>query len=142
MQFWLPDDEHMCSKHVEAWNKLIVKQQFCASSSLITEINILRCTVIKTSKWITIVAENLNLTFIDFFGSEQNYVRYYLFTALYFPFLSERYIFISENTQRTTNSRALSRYKGLHPWNRERVGKMGEIQRLERCVRNQLEILT
>ena len=32
--------EHMCSKHVEAWNKLIVKQQFCASSWLITEINI------------------------------------------------------------------------------------------------------
>ena len=22
----------MCSKHVEAWNKLIVKQKFCASS--------------------------------------------------------------------------------------------------------------
>jgi len=21
MQFWPPDDEHMCSKHVEAWNK-------------------------------------------------------------------------------------------------------------------------
>ena len=33
-----PDDEHMCSKHVEAWNKLIVKQKFCASSWLITEI--------------------------------------------------------------------------------------------------------
>jgi len=32
MQFWPPDDEHMCSKHVEAWNKLIVKQKFCASS--------------------------------------------------------------------------------------------------------------
>jgi len=31
----------MCSKHVEAWNKLIVKQTFCASSSLITEINTL-----------------------------------------------------------------------------------------------------
>ena len=30
--------EHMCSKHVEAWNKLIVKQKFCASSLLITEI--------------------------------------------------------------------------------------------------------
>jgi len=30
--------EHMCSKHVEAWNKLIVKQKFCASSWLITEI--------------------------------------------------------------------------------------------------------
>jgi len=41
MQFWLPDDEHMCSKHVEAWNKLIVKQKFCALSWLITEINIL-----------------------------------------------------------------------------------------------------
>ena len=27
MQFWPPDDEHMCSKHVEAWNKLIVKQK-------------------------------------------------------------------------------------------------------------------
>jgi len=39
MQFWPPDDEHMCSKHVEVWNKLIVKQKFCASSWLITEIN-------------------------------------------------------------------------------------------------------
>ena len=52
MKFWLPDDEHMCSKHVEAWNKLIVKQKICASSWLITEINILRCTVSKTSKFI------------------------------------------------------------------------------------------
>ena len=50
MQFWPPDDEHMCSKHVEAWNKLILKQKLCASSWLITEINILRCTVRKTSK--------------------------------------------------------------------------------------------
>ena len=39
MQFWPPDDEHMCSKHVEAWNKLIVKQKFCASSWLITEMH-------------------------------------------------------------------------------------------------------
>ena len=31
--------EHMCSKHVEAWNKLIVKQKFCASSWLITEMH-------------------------------------------------------------------------------------------------------
>ena len=38
MQFWPPDDVHMCSKHVEAWNKLIVKKQICASSWLITEI--------------------------------------------------------------------------------------------------------
>ena len=30
MQFWPPDDEHVCSKHVEAWNKLFVKQKlFC-----------------------------------------------------------------------------------------------------------------
>ena len=39
MQFRPPDDEHICSKHVEAWNILIVKQKFCASSWLITEIN-------------------------------------------------------------------------------------------------------
>jgi len=39
-----------CSKHVEAWNKLIVKQKFCASNWLLTKINILRCTVSKTSK--------------------------------------------------------------------------------------------
>ena len=50
MQSWPPDDEHMCSKHVEAWNKLIVKQQFFVSSWLITEINILRCAIRKTSK--------------------------------------------------------------------------------------------
>jgi len=52
MQFWPPDDEHMCSKHVEAWNKLIVKQKFCASSWLITEVNILRCTVSKNFKYL------------------------------------------------------------------------------------------
>ena len=51
MQFWPPDDEHMWSKHVEAWNTLIVKQTFCAWSWLFTEINILRCTVCKTSKF-------------------------------------------------------------------------------------------
>ena len=39
-----------CSKHVEAWNKLIVKQKFCAPSCLITKINIRRFTVSKTSK--------------------------------------------------------------------------------------------
>jgi len=30
---------HMCSKHVEAYNKLIIKQKFCASSWLITEMD-------------------------------------------------------------------------------------------------------
>ena len=39
MQFWPPDDEHKCSKHVEAWNKLIVKEKFCASGWLITKTN-------------------------------------------------------------------------------------------------------
>jgi len=29
MQFWPPDDEHMCSKHAEAWYKLIVKRNLC-----------------------------------------------------------------------------------------------------------------
>ena len=33
VQFWPPDDEHICSKHIEAWNKLIIK--FSASSWLI-----------------------------------------------------------------------------------------------------------
>ena len=33
VQFWPPDNDHMCSKHVEAWNKLIIK--FSASSWLI-----------------------------------------------------------------------------------------------------------
>ena len=33
VQFWPPDDEHLCSKHVEAWNKLIIK--FSSSSWLI-----------------------------------------------------------------------------------------------------------
>ena len=36
VQFWPPDDEHLCSKHVKPWNKLIIK--FSASSWLI-----LRC---------------------------------------------------------------------------------------------------
>jgi len=38
IQFWPPDDEHMCSKHVEAWNKLIVEQKVCVSSWLINKI--------------------------------------------------------------------------------------------------------
>jgi len=60
-QFWPPDYRHMCSKHVEAWNKLIVKQKFCASSWLITEINILRCTVSKTYKSQTVCNIKKNL---------------------------------------------------------------------------------
>jgi len=27
-QFWPRDDEQMCSKHVEGYNKLIIKQEF------------------------------------------------------------------------------------------------------------------
>jgi len=42
IQFWPPDDEHKRSKHEEAWNKLIVKQKFCASNWLITETNLLK----------------------------------------------------------------------------------------------------
>ena len=29
MQFLPPDDEHMCSKHVEAWNKTYGETNFC-----------------------------------------------------------------------------------------------------------------
>jgi len=28
MQFWPPDDEHMCSKHIEAWNKTYCETKF------------------------------------------------------------------------------------------------------------------
>ena len=28
IQFWPPDDEHMCSKHVEAWNKTYCETNF------------------------------------------------------------------------------------------------------------------
>jgi len=55
--------EHMCSSSggqnciTQAWNNLIVKQKFCASSWLITEINILGCTVSKTSKHIQWVSQ-------------------------------------------------------------------------------------
>ena len=66
MQFWPPDDEHMCSKHVEAWNKLIVKQKLCASSWLITEINRLRCTVSKTSKFVLHVFSLVKRTWCSF----------------------------------------------------------------------------
>jgi len=54
--------EHMFLKHVEAWNKLIVKQKFCASSWLITEINILRCTVSKSKKITTKVINRYPIT--------------------------------------------------------------------------------
>jgi len=50
VQLWPTDDEHICSKHVEAWNKTYCETNFCASIWLNTEINILRCTVSKTSK--------------------------------------------------------------------------------------------
>ena len=33
VQFWPPDNEHLCSKHIEAWNKFIIK--FSASIWLI-----------------------------------------------------------------------------------------------------------
>ena len=51
MQFWPLDDDHLSSKHEEAWNILIVKQIFCVASCLITEINTLSCSTVNiTSK--------------------------------------------------------------------------------------------
>ena len=43
IQFWPPDDEHMCSKHVEAWNKLTVKQKFSVLSQPVQETATRRC---------------------------------------------------------------------------------------------------
>jgi len=89
--------EHMCSKHVEAWNKLIVKQTFCALSWLIIEINIMRCTVSKTSKkkfgvcpWISSQSDNFhytNLWINNCIFSEQNQLQEMIFDlTLSLPF--------------------------------------------------------
>jgi len=70
MQFWPPDDEQMCSKHVEGWNKLNVKQTFFASSWLITEINYLISRLLKkTLKWkdgneLNIVNEEVGVIYV------------------------------------------------------------------------------
>jgi len=55
MQFRPPDDEHMCSKHVEAWNKTYCKTKILCIKLVITEIN---GTVVLTyffKKWLYIV---------------------------------------------------------------------------------------
>jgi len=55
-----PDDGHIVARNM--FRALIVKQKFCASSWLITEINILRCsTVSKTSKYEEKLYTNLTL---------------------------------------------------------------------------------
>jgi len=51
MQFWHPDDEHMCSKHVEAWNKTYCETNFVHQVGYM-----LRYTVDKTSKYVTLIA--------------------------------------------------------------------------------------
>jgi len=61
MQFWPPDDEHISSKHVKSRNKTLWKK-ICASSWLNTEINILRCTVSKTSKHLQVVSVLISFT--------------------------------------------------------------------------------
>ena len=95
-----PDDEHMCSKHVEAWNKLIIK--FSASSWLI-----LRYMVDKSAYWRNINAKSTpcsrvileKLTVVDsvnevltFYGtwklcslhySQQHNYSHYLYTDKY-----------------------------------------------------------
>jgi len=97
IQCWPPDDEHMCSKHIEAWNKLIVKQKFCSSSWLITEINVLRCTVGKTSK------KSNNMSLLPSF---LNLSRYPLFPLLMLPpqkFVSPPYFYVRAKTVKNTN---------------------------------------
>jgi len=71
IQFWPPHDEHVCSKHVEAWNKLIVKQKFCASSWLITKINIV--TVIVSLSWyLNTVVSYCLLSYRPWIGQREN----------------------------------------------------------------------
>jgi len=48
----------MCSKHVEAWNKLIVKQKLCSSSWLITE-SILMFSTCQRSIFLIFSCQNL-----------------------------------------------------------------------------------
>jgi len=53
----------MCSKHVEAWNKLIVKQKFCASSWLITEIMPWTCYMTKSLRcWDSVAVQQIAAT--------------------------------------------------------------------------------
>ena len=52
MQFWPPDDEHICSKHVEAWNKTYCKTKILCIKLVNYWVNILRCRVSKTSKFV------------------------------------------------------------------------------------------
>jgi len=52
MQFWPADDEHKCSKHVEAWNKTYCETKFCASSWLNTEIKSIH--TIRTALYLSI----------------------------------------------------------------------------------------
>ena len=71
MQFCPPGDEHMCSKHLEARKKLIVKQKFCTSSWLITEINILRCRSAKRQNFFTRTQALLKLVIRGYAYREQ-----------------------------------------------------------------------
>ena len=85
MQFWPSDDEHMCSKHVEPWNKL-VKQKVCASSWLIIEINAVISFIERFFKekawWWLVISCKLSLNrFI--FGSFYDCVLIYIYIYIY-----------------------------------------------------------
>ena len=79
-----------CSKHVETWNKLIVKQKFCASSWLITKIN----------KWMCCIKIHVVLVFAKgiFLGEAEHFImpdpmtfsfflKIYFVLRYYFPCL-------------------------------------------------------
>jgi len=69
IQFWPPEDEYMCSKHVEAWNKLIVKHNFVLQVG-----QLLRCAVSKTSN----SCLQLTLTLFSFCTFPRNVIVYFL----------------------------------------------------------------
>jgi len=64
MQYWPPDGEHMCSKHVEAWKKNLLWNKFCVSSWLNTEIKLPR--LIFSSHSLTVRFNSLSFSIISF----------------------------------------------------------------------------
>ena len=79
IQFCPPDDEHMCSKHVESWNKLIIK--FSSSSWLILRN---KCFI-----WVTMfqLGNNLSLPYVAVSCFINSDTEYYTFCVQFQQYL-------------------------------------------------------
>ena len=76
IQFCPPDDQHMCSKHVETWNKLIIK--FSASSWLILRNKYIEMhgqQNIKILQYVTVYSESWNRQFSRTSSKKKNNTR-------------------------------------------------------------------